>query len=186
MKHQRAANAATVLILTALACSLKIANGQEDSAQAIAEHVSIDRASAPNDNFESYILRFDLKLTNRSTKPMTFPTLGVDNGSNEIGVQGVQVRLADGSWANIMMWDWVEPDPATSKYNSCASAPPGVTTEFKGRTSQFNLLKERWANLGRELTIRLYLDLICSDSGRKVFKNATTEPFSIRLPDSIR
>ncbi len=181
MRNRTVGNTQTVMVMAALVCSLRTASGQADGVQARAQDVSITRATPLSDNFESYSLKFNLQLKNRSAKPINVPAIGSGDVTNEIEVQGVQARLPDGSWATITMGDWLELNPLTTKYPSCGSVPAGSTAEFKSIMARLDLLKERWMQLGRELTIRLYISFICTDSRHKVFGDMTTEPFSVHL-----
>jgi hypothetical protein len=174
----------SVIVLLSLGCGLPRMRGAADAVEVEVERLTIGEVSSGNVEFERYQLRYDMRLTNRSKIPTVIPTFQPgESVKREIVTLGVEVRQADGTWKDIMGADWF--GDSTVKYNPCGILPPGSTTEIKSVTSDIGLRKEQWASLGREMTIRLNLLILCTNPGGKKAADVTTEPFVLRLPDQL-
>lgn len=129
-----------------------------------------------------YKIKFDLRLTNHSSQPVSIPkseAAGSDDA--KIVVLGVQAKQPDGKFAHIVRSSSYGTGPP--KYPPCTPLQPGKTVQISGVESGILLLRKQVDNLGEEPTIRFDLMMSCKEpDGQIPTKLVTTEEFRIRLP----
>lgn len=149
--------------------------------------VEIQRATATPYHPEypdmaGFKLKFDLRLTNRSEKPLNAPEVAArGDQTTRIAVLGVQWRQSDGSWTNLVQSTWV--DDGRIQYQPCRSVASGGTVEIDDIASGLLLFKTQVVKLGQDPILRFNVTMFCRQSdGTVVSQNATTDALSIHLP----
>jgi hypothetical protein len=157
----------------------------DETLRAEAQHAQATPATS-EPNVARFNLTFDLRLTNRSTKPINIPKPETNLAdTTRISVLGMQHRQPDGLWFNVFQASWY--GIGTEKYDPCISIPPSGAAQIDGVASSIILLKKELGSLGSEPTLRLHLLIFCQQSDGKVLSiTVPTEAFSLRLPAQSR
>jgi len=169
-----------VLLLAALGCGLPNAHAADPGVRGEVRTVTITLDPSDDPAVAIYLMKFDLRLENRSTEPVNIPKSAA-GGHETVVLLGLQTERPDGSWMNLIQATWL--GDATTKYEACVSVPAAATAEIGGVHSGFVLLEKGRKDLGSEPTVRLNLMLLCQlPDGKVLNTSVTTEAFSIRLP----
>lgn len=175
-----------ILALTALASLPSPAMRADETFLAEAQHALATPVHSDDPEVATLKLTFDLRLTNRSTKPVNIPK--PETGSSDttrIVVLGLQSRRPDGPWSNVFQASWY--GIGAEKYDPCISIPPSGTIQIDSVESGLVLLRKHLASLGGEPTLRLHLLIFCQQPDGKVLSTTVpTEAFSLRLPAQPR
>ena len=177
--------AATLLrrlfIAAALAGELP-ALGSDQAIRAEVQHALATPYRTDDPEVAAFTLKFDVRLTSRSTTPVVLPILKTNEGeTTRVSVLGAQSKQPEGTWTYLLRSSWY--DTGTLKYESCISLSSTRTAEIKNVASGFVLLKKQLAGLGSEPTVRLNLWFFCQQpDGTVLIKSATTDAFVLRLP----
>ncbi len=151
-------------------------------------HAEVQRAlatpySVGDPDVAGFKLRFDTRLTNRSTKPLDIPGSAKDDGTVGIVVLGVQSKRPDETWRYVIQSSWI--DAGNIKYEPCRAIRPGEAAGITGVASGLVLLKKQLADLGQEPTLRFNLTVFCQQTNGKVLAtDVTTDPFTLRLREA--
>jgi len=178
----------TTTVLKRLALSaalvgvLPTATGADEVLRAEVQHALATPDSSEDPDVAIYKLQFDLRLTNRSAKPINIPRLETHgNDTTRFEVLDVQSKRPGEDWTNVIQSSWY--GLGTEKYDPCTLLSPAATAEIEGVASGLILLTKQLTSLGSEPTIRLHLMIFCRQPDGKVITTAVpTEAFSLRLP----
>jgi hypothetical protein len=168
--------------IAALLCVLRVPVAAQQTVQAEIQNLQATPDTSDDPDVGIYKLRFDVRLTNRSEKPISVPRqMTDDQTTTRIFVLGVQSRRKDGPWTNLVQSSWY--GVGTEKYDPCVTIPPSDTAAFGGAASGLVLLKKQLASLGNEPTLRFHLMFFCQQPDGKVLTTVVpTEAFSLPLP----
>ena len=126
-------------------------------------------------------IQLNLKVTNRSDKPINVPTLGRINDTTTF-VTAVETQRVDGSWSFLSQASFYGTE--TTKYANCSSLRPGASRAVEGLVYVLPLLKARARELGKEPKLRVSVVMFCRAADGVLNVSATTEPFRLLLPTS--
>jgi hypothetical protein len=174
------ATASRLILAVAFAAGTR-AVGEDSSVRAEVRQVALTRGAPRGDLLAALELSFDLHISNGTRRPLRIPeTRARSAGSERAAVLGVDSKLPDLSWVNLLRTTWV--GNGNERYEACVLLPPGSEGDVSGIRSGFLLLKEQLRSLGDEPTLRLQIMLSCKQPGGRVLtEGVTTEEFRVRL-----
>jgi hypothetical protein len=127
----------------------------------------------------AFAIKFDLRLTNRSTEFIQIPQFNPGAGDKtRVVVLGVETKQANGRWKPIVQSSWY--DDGTIKYDSCLALSSGGTADLRNLSSEVLLLKRQLADFGERSVVRLNLMALCRlPDGNIWTQTVTTESFVV-------
>ena len=169
-----------VYLLAALVVVLPL-SGSDENVRTEIQHAIATPYRPEDPELDGFKLKFDLKLTNRSTNPISVPGAPVGEGhTTRVAVLGVQWRQPDGSWADLVQSSWV--DDGSIRYETCTSVPSEGRADIVDIASGLLLFKKQILLLGQEPVLRFNLIMFCRRSDATVItRSSTTDGFRIRL-----
>ncbi len=135
-----------------------------------------------------YSTKFDLRLTNRSDKPVNLPTPRIwDARLIGIDASGTELKRPFDTWKPLLIGDVLIPTSwltdGVHKFERCTSVRPGQAVDIQDVAGLIIVMRNRVEEIGTQPTLRLGLTLLCvGDDAKLVWNGATTDEFTIRLP----
>jgi hypothetical protein len=170
------------LTLIALFGGLSAAAASDAPLDSRAQRAAAVLSESTNEAVTVYEIRFGLRLSNRSEKTVSIPTLPVGmTGATTGFVLSVQSQQADGRWKYLNQASFYGTE--ATRYADCSPLAPGATAGINDLVHVLPLLRARAQELGTEPILRLGVMVFCrKPDGTVLNLTTTTEPFQLHLP----
>ena len=127
-----------------------------------------------------YELHFDLKVTNKSARPVRIPKAVSAFGVTTVFVSAIERQQTDGDWTFLSQSSFYGTN--RMKYTDCSPLAPGKSAEIRVSNYVLPLPRVTARELGNEPTLRASVMLFCKATGGFKYTSGTTAPFELTLP----
>jgi len=167
-------------LATVFSLSLSIAAGADSAPELKAQNVVASLSNQTTSIVTVYDIHFDLKLTNKSDKPIRIPKAVRTSGVTTVFVSAIERQQTEDNWTFLNQSSFY--GTSSTKYADCSLLAPGESAEIQLANYGLPLLKERARELGKEPTLRASVTLFCKATGGVLNTSGTTVPFQLHLP----
>ena len=174
-----------------LLCGCLPLAGATDGIRAEVQPVSSVFTDLGDPEVVAFNVKFDMVLSNDSTRSIDVPRSGSSDGVTRIAVLAVQLKASDGSWSTIMQNSFY--DSGTVKYDSCVSLGGSASVHFNGLEALLTQLKKQAVDLKNYPTLRFKMMTLCRQraeasrgslhgGGAVLSTEFMTAPFAVQFP----